>query len=190
MGKFSLRVKLVLALACVLVALGSMAHPTESKASGFEIPEEGDSGSHLGADWSVTREGHLVIGNGGEQTMTSTYGPTDGVEYPWTKYGDSITRISFSGTVHGIGNFPALFNKMYGATSIDCTGFETSGVTGLAFAFSECTLLQDIRFGNQFDTSNVTQMAGMFVGNPSLTLFCPGKPRLQGGVRSTPSKAG
>lgn len=163
----ALRAVLALILATMATMLCLTLNPQNAYA--VPIPEGGDSGTYWGADWSVSEDGHLVIGNGGEQTMTSTMGPADTVSYPWLAYNDVITSVSFSGTVHGVGNFAAFFDKLYAVTSIDCTGFETGGITDMTFMFAECTLLTDINLGDQFDTSNATGMAYMFAGDPSLT---------------------
>ena len=53
--------------------------------------------------------------------------------------------------------------------SVDLTGIDTSKVTTLSFLFDGCERLADIKGLSDFNTSNVTDMTGMFAGMNAIT---------------------
>ena len=61
-----------------------------------------------------------------------------------------------------------MFNNYLGLTSLDVSHFDTSNVTNMGGMFWGCSSLTELNVSN-FDTSNVTNMGGMFLGNNNLT---------------------
>ena len=62
-----------------------------------------------------------------------------------------------------------MFNILKGLTNIDVTLFDTSNVTNMEGMFNNCSGLTSLDLGNKFYTSNVTNMQSMFHGCSSLT---------------------
>lgn len=172
------------ALAAVAIATttsvaASMAAPP-AWADGMDIPEDGwfvpagtqaavgQPGDALGASWSLSHEGALVIGEDGKtQTVTWTQAADmlNRPPWPWKPYDDKITTASFAGSVSATGNPVGMFDMLTIATSIDCTGLDTSQVNDMVMMFAECYKLTDLTFGSKFDTSQVTNMSMMFAGD-------------------------
>lgn len=87
---------------------------------------------------------------------------------PWIDYADQIEEISFSGVVYANNNMSYMFQNLTKLISIDMTNLRTSNTTDMSYMFSGDVLLSNIVFGNNFDTSKVTNMNAMFAMNESL----------------------
>ena len=59
-------------------------------------------------------------------------------------------------------NMAGLFSKCYSLTKLDLSSFDTRNVTDMSHLVSVCDNLTDITFGNNFKTTNVTNMNSMF----------------------------
>lgn len=59
-------------------------------------------------------------------------------------------------------NMAGLFSKCYSLTKLDLSSFDTRNVTDMSHLVSVCDSLTDITFGNNFKTTNVTNMNSMF----------------------------
>ena len=59
-------------------------------------------------------------------------------------------------------NMAGLFSKCYSLTKLDLSSFDTKNVTDMSHLVSVCDNLTDITFGNNFKTTNVTNMNSMF----------------------------
>ncbi len=62
-----------------------------------------------------------------------------------------------------------MFSNCNNLTSLDLSSFNTSNVTYMGFMFANCYDLISINFGDNFDTSKVTGMDGMFSRSSGLT---------------------
>ncbi len=61
------------------------------------------------------------------------------------------------------GTHPSRYEyQNYKLESVDLTGLDTSDVTNMSGMFARCTGLTNIKFGGLFNTSRVTDMSGMF----------------------------
>ncbi|MCQ2978766.1 MAG: BspA family leucine-rich repeat surface protein, partial [Clostridia bacterium] len=79
--------------------------------------------------------------------------------------GSSVKRIVVSNNgFTPVGSCELLFNgiNMSNLTSIDLTGIDTSNVTNMTGMFGGCESVTSINFGSHFDTSNVKYMNKMF----------------------------
>ncbi len=70
--------------------------------------------------------------------------------------------IGGQGGVRANTDSSSLFKYMSSVTTIDLTYLDTSGVTDMSDMFMNCTDLQSIIFGKNFNTSNVENMSSMF----------------------------
>lgn len=149
--------------------------------------------------WRITEEGELIIGIGSEMTMPSFQSQTS---WPWHESRNSITSVSFNGTVHAgktlaymlsdcanlsdinwIGfdttqatSMESMFNGCSNLTSLDLSGFITSNVTNFSYMLNDCAKLQDCNLSS-FDTFKSTTFNNMFAGcskieRLDLTNFC------------------
>ncbi len=129
-------------------------------------------------DWRITDDGELIIGKAGE-TQTFEYKESREVDNPWNTrvgtddYGwathaDAVTSVRFEGPVKGNGSMSDMFCELTKATSIDLSNFDTSDVTDMAGMFFNCAGLTTLDLSN-FNTSNVTDMGTMFFGCSGLT---------------------
>lgn len=89
---------------------------------------------------------------------------------PWAAYADSITSVSFSGTVTAPGDISGLFKDLYALRSADLNGLRTASTTDLHGLFNGCTSLSYVDFTG-LDTSRVTTFRDMFNGCSSLRAF-------------------
>ena len=62
-----------------------------------------------------------------------------------------------------------MFNDCIRLEKIDLSDFKTSCLTSTQFMFNNCTAATEIKFSEDFDTSNVINMYGMFCSCTSLT---------------------
>ena len=62
-----------------------------------------------------------------------------------------------------------LFSNLTNVTSIDLSNLDTSGIVGMNGMFENDKVLTNIVFGNNFNTSNATNMTAMFRGCNNLT---------------------
>ncbi|MBQ3291933.1 MAG: BspA family leucine-rich repeat surface protein [Mogibacterium sp.] len=88
---------------------------------------------------------------------------TDWVEMPpWYDYSNDIKAVKTSGSVKLATAFN-MFAECYNLKSIDLRGFDTSNVTNMSGMFAYCTEISEpVDFSN-FNTSSVTDMSRMFL---------------------------
>ncbi|WKB49861.1 bacterial Ig-like domain-containing protein (plasmid) [Lactococcus lactis subsp. lactis] len=97
-----------------------------------------------------------------------TLADTTGVN-PWAAHSADITKISFDGKVIAAANSPKLFAGLNQLTTFEnMSNFDTSNVTSMAGIFNGDTALTSLDLSH-FDTSNVTTMSNMFNGDTALT---------------------
>lgn len=115
--------------------------------------------------WSLDNEGLLLLE------------PTDNSEGILTEplmcervlrcYSDYIKKIKAEGKIFLPDDSEKLFHAFPELTAIDLSNFDTSNVTDMCGMFKNCPKLTAINFSN-FDTSNVINMCGMFKDCSSL----------------------
>ena len=105
----------------------------------------------------------------GEQTNMSPGSSTDWV---FDSKRSSIKTVSkdpaVSGTIPGLKRMSLMFSSCSGLTSLDLSGFDTSGVTDMSNMFDGCSGLTSLDLSG-FDTSQVSRIYSMFDGCSSLT---------------------
>lgn len=125
------------------------------------------TGNFRGVSWSISSNGVLTLGNGAEQTLDCTgYSPSSG-RSPFYDYVSSITSIVVSGKVVAKGNLKYLFKTLTNVTSANLLGLDTSNATNMNGMFWGCTKLTALDLSS-FNTSNVTDMSYMFYNCPKL----------------------
>ncbi|WP_125590858.1 BspA family leucine-rich repeat surface protein [Companilactobacillus jidongensis] len=142
-------------------------------------PTVTDSGN-WGVDWSITDDGVLHINSGTlkdtsatilvepSNTQTLSVGPIKD-KNPWTQtQRDKVTSISFDGKVTASSDVSGLFYNFNKVTSIDnLTDFDTSNVTNMSGLFDLDRSLKSLDLSNM-DTRKVTSMYSMFNDNEVL----------------------
>jgi len=152
------------------------ATPTQNTTK-FNIPDDAwtkndgtaddTSGPWIGAPWYITQSGEMHIGEGNlTSDATSWAGNTGGSDSE--SYAKKIKKISFDGPVTTTDQFTDMFQNLTSLTEIDnIDNLDVSATTNLANAFSGDSALTslDLSF---WDTSNVTDMSYMFLGDTAL----------------------
>lgn len=175
---------MVVALAGLVPVATMSAFPSVAYAE-FEVPEGGvhitagteptssSAGDACGSGWSLSQDGHLVIGEE-DETSTISYTKSGNPSWPWTAlYPNSVLDARFAGTVRANGTPVAMFCELPQITSIDCTNLSTRAgedmcMTDMTMMFGGCPKLEEVSFGNGFDTRDVTSMTMMFAYDSSL----------------------
>ena len=125
------------------------------------------SGTYDGVSWQITDDGELILGEAGT-TQSFTYNNSRAYNgWPW-RGNTSVKSVSFAGPVKGQGSLNSIFYGLKNATSIDLQGFDTSNVTNMAGMFQNCSSLTKIDVSG-LQTSKVTNMSYMFYGCSGLT---------------------
>lgn len=116
--------------------------------------------------WRIDKSGNMTIGplDGSEGTLDNW---TKAPQRPWHKYMNSITSVSFKGTVHAQ-TCLAMFYHCYNLRELDLTGLDTSGVKMMRGMFAWCWSLKKLDVSG-LDTSDATSMREMFLACNSLT---------------------
>ena len=82
----------------------------------------------------------------------------------------SVTELDLSSwDVSSVETFSDMFLETARASMIDLSGWDTSSATNMYRMFCWCENLEDLRGYENFDTSNVTEMAAFFADCPKLT---------------------
>ena len=81
------------------------------------------------------------------------------IDYDFKKNGKYKFIIAFN---NNISNMRGFFEDCSNVISLDFTNFDTSNVTDMAGMFNECHKLKEIKGINEFITNKVTNMSGMF----------------------------
>ncbi|MBR4462157.1 MAG: BspA family leucine-rich repeat surface protein [Erysipelotrichaceae bacterium] len=130
------------------------------------------SGTFQGISWRITTTGELIIGTAGvTQTMDHQ---NEGVvrSWPWRPYIDHITSVKFEGTVKANGSIQNMFyfpNGNDNITTIDVTNFDTTNATDMRGVFAENRALTTIVGIQNLKTDNATKFHYMFNSCQKLT---------------------
>ena len=128
------------------------------------------SGKWLGMDWSIDKDGRLIIEGEFDDEEYREWIDSDerfSSAPEWNhSYSESITSVKV--TASGVKDTQYWFSGCWNIKSIDLSEFDTSQVTNMAYMFSKCVDLTDLDV-SKFDTSQVTKMSYMFDGCSSLT---------------------
>ena len=149
-------------LCCPVTALAAEPATVEEdapSASQVASPRTIASGTWGSCTWTIDNAGALVVNSGTGQSMDN--------QSPWAAYADSITSVSFSGTVTAPGDISGLFKDLYALRSADLNGLRTASTTDLHGLFNGCTSLVTVNLGG-IDTGNVTLFDAMFRNCSSL----------------------
>lgn len=85
-------------------------------------------------------------------------------------YGTPVEVIDTSKwNAKNITRMDSMFRTCGNLKSVDLTGIDTSKVTNMSFLFDGCGKLANIKGLSDFNTSNVTDMTGMFAGLSAIT---------------------
>ena len=102
------------------------------------------------------------------------YAPVDASKmfHVYNGSGDGFTELD----THNLNtsrckNMSHMFDGMKRVTHLDLSGFDTSNVTDMSGMFYWCTGLTSIKFGGEFDTSNVKNMSSMFSSVKSMKII-------------------
>ena len=112
-------------------------------------------------------EGATVVdvSKSGDNTIKMWYNEADANgNYDITIGSNNIIYANPSSTV-------GLFSNLTNVTSIDLSNLDTSGIAGMNGMFENDKVLTNIVFGDNFNTSNATNMTAMFLNCSSLTLL-------------------
>ena len=123
------------------------------------------SGNYNGADWRITSEGELIIGDEGE-TQYLSYSSYNG-DLPWDPYKAEVKTARFDGNVIAQ-NLVSVFSNCTNMTSVDLSGLNASQVVDMSGMFASCITLKELDLSG-FDTSNAVAMNSLFSGCLSLT---------------------
>ena len=116
--------------------------------------------------WYVDEEGNLRIRAIAGTTGTMQFASSS--EIPWPNTITSI-HIDQGHTIHASGSFYGLFAQDTSLIAADLTGLDTSDVTNMANMFIGCYCLESLVLPDSFVTSNVTTMRSMFYNCASLS---------------------
>ena len=160
----------------------------EVPAPGTDIEtEEGRSPAQEVQDvlyyWGINKDGELRISSKElpQEYIGGAVLPDSRIRNPWVDEGEDISSIVVGGEgdIVVVDNVRGLFGGMMemeitpypfypNVISIDLTYLDTSNVTDMSGMFSYCPNLTDLTLGDM-DTSNVENMSEMFFGCSSLT---------------------
>ena len=115
--------------------------------------------------------GHMFRGLTNVINIDITSVDTSKVQSPLYMFLDTprLSTIDLSNfDTSGITDFSGMFERT-GFTSLDLSSFNINNATLMAYMFSANYNLQNITFGNNFDTSNIKNMKNMFASCISLT---------------------
>ncbi|MFC4652413.1 BspA family leucine-rich repeat surface protein [Lactococcus nasutitermitis] len=126
-----------------------------------------------GADFSgVTDMSYLFIYNSNLQSVNLSWLDTAlNTRTSYMFFGDSsLTTVDLSGfDTSSVFNMDSMFNGDSSIISLDVSDFDTSHVGTMPYMFQDMSSLKTIIGLENFDTSNVTYMLGVFSGDTSLT---------------------
>ena len=142
---------------------------------------EGVSGD---CTWVIDDDGNLIVSSEADKAVLGTW---EGDAAPWSKYKESITTVSFTSPVDAQ-TCTYMFSGCTNLNAIYLDNFYTNKVTDMSYMFANCKSLEVIEFGmtinpldedvlfakgmfsnrDNFLTSNVKNMAGMFASDVSL----------------------
>jgi len=127
------------------------------------------SGTCGECSWTIDADGVLTIfPTDGESGTLANGDPMNSSVWSWNGYRNRIKSAIVMPGVIGNKSVSNMFDNLYGSTSIDVSGLDTSNVTDMSYMFNylpNCTSI-DV---SCLDTSNVTDMSYMFSLCSSLT---------------------
>ena len=108
-------------------------------------------------------EGATVVdvSKNGDNTIKMWYNEADA-------NGNYDITIGSNNTIYANPSGSNLFSNLTNVTSIDLSNLNTSGIVGMNGMFENDKVLTNIVFGDNFDTSNATNMTAMFLNCSSL----------------------
>ena len=130
-------------------------------AFAYAEPDDIAGGEYQGVDWRITAENELLLGHEGEtQALSGEFEYT-----PWCgeAVAEKVSSVRFAGQVEAKDSIARLFADLPLVTSIDLAGFDTSNATDMSGVFNGCAELQTLDLSG-FQTGNATDMTGMFAG--------------------------
>ena len=109
-------------------------------------------------------EGATVVdvSKNGDNTIKMWYNEADA-------NGNYDITIGSNNTIYANPSGSNLFSNLTNVTSIDLSNMDTSGIVGMNGMFENDKVLTNIVFGDNFNTSNATNMTAMFRGCNNLT---------------------
>ncbi len=113
--------------------------------------------------WRITGEGELILEPAGGETGMIAQTRTNNA-YPWTDKDvrDKITKVTVKEEVQTGANAKAMFSNLQKCTTMDLSGLNTAGASDFSSMFYNCRALENITFGDQWDTSTVKNFGAMF----------------------------
>lgn len=120
------------------------------------------SGTFRGADWRITSDGTLIIGNGGTQTLSGNGNKDNPAGWPWYNYRSRIKAVKFDGTVNMTGSAAGMFKNETNLVTFDSTGFNPSTANNFCHMFYGCRNLTSVD-ARGWVTSRVAYIDGMFM---------------------------
>ena len=118
---------------------------------GFSSTQETISGKTVIETWDITNQEYMI---GDESKRTPWY------EYDHTK----VETVIFVDEVVPT-NVGSWFAQCVNLKNLDLTNLNTTNVTDMSYMFYGCNSLSNITFGEKFNTEKVTDMRYMFAGN-------------------------
>lgn len=171
-----------------IVSIAAMVAEGDEPSNGYRIPSEMLSSAESAIDaadgwnaigecqWAITPEGAiegervLIIRptNGASGTITGSVDERNVTFFPWSSYGSIVTIGAIEDGVSINGGAFCLFNEFSALTRLDLSGLDTSNITNMGGMFCNCPLLDELDVSG-FDTSNVERMINVFEGDASLS---------------------
>ena len=164
-SKFSHIMGILTAILCCLFIAVTPVKALAAPAEGATVRYSGASGT---VTWEIYTDGTMVIRptDGNEGTMASLSGSSNGA--PWYSRRFSIKRVETQGAIHLGSSAAYMFYDMSNCTWMDLSGFDTSNVTNMSGMFSGSKVTSLDLSG--WDTSKVTYMNSMFYNSAAASL--------------------
>lgn len=165
-------VALTCAFALATTALPVTAAATPAHEANALAPQTGDIASGTSGDctWVITEDRKLVVSptNGSSGTLGSS-------DWGWRDYPDTFYSVTFEEGVHAGTSTESMFAGCVMLSQIRLYELDMTSVEDMSYMFQGCANLFEVFFydmftGRDVDTSNVTDMSGMFWECEGLTV--------------------
>lgn len=137
----------------------------EKLREGTAIPklEMGEiAGNFEGVFWKIRKDGVLQLGIDGVKQELISQGDKTKDMYPWNSHASNISAVEINGNIYAKGSIRGMFadlENVTGYTGLD--KFDTSEVTNMRGMFYGNCSIESLDLSS-FNTKNVTDMSGMF----------------------------
>lgn len=122
-----------------------------------------DSGTYENITWVVDKDGKLTVEGTGDFANPDTSAAGAPNRAPWCEKWNTYYAIKSADIkVTGMTDASYMFHSCSNLKEVNLDEFDTSTVTNMRGMFSGCGKLESINFGQRFSTNKVTNMKGMF----------------------------